>query len=157
MEQSLLQASLQAARGLRQILGASWLVEASFHVCLHLLMALSYESISKPALHIKVSAAGGKVLAAPASGHFCLILLYTQLPYQRMSYSEIPGPRTSAWKFVVTVRSVAKPCMHLFHTLSALLRSLNCEVYLITSFWSSGVFISQKTMHPTMSALLCRL
>lgn len=136
-----MQASLQAARGLSQILGASWLVEASFHVCLHLLMALSYESISKPALHIKVSATGRKVRAAPASGCFCLILLYTQLPYQRMSCSETPGPQTSAWKFVVTVRSVAKPCVHLFHTLSALLRSLNCEVCLITLSWSSGMLV----------------
>lgn len=97
--------------------------------------------MSKPALHIKVSATGWKVFAAPASGPFCLILLYTQLPNQRMSCSETPGPRTSAWKFVFTVRSVAKPCMHLFHTLSALLSSLNCEVCLITSFWSSGMLV----------------
>lgn len=101
----------------------------------------SNEFISKPTLHTKVSATGRKVGAAPASGHFYLMLLYTQLPY----FKECHVLRHRGLELqpgnLVTVRSVVKPCMSLFHTLSALLRSLNCEMCLITSSWSSGMLV----------------
>lgn len=142
MGRSLLQASLQVARGLRQIVGVSWLgrsiswVTASSHGLI--LMCPSPNPLTQ------VSTIGMRVDAAAASYHFHLILPYIQLSYFKESHLRCWGlglksVRLERGHRQICIKALCELISYSLH--STPIGSLSSEVSLIISSRSSGVLV----------------